>query len=69
MKSLPVGRSYLASADCNASRGNRTLPELDAVQKQWPFYLPMRVMVLYGEQDCWPGHHPLLALAELDTNR
>ena len=36
--------------------------DLDAVNEQRPFYLLVQVVVLYGEQDSWPGHGPLLAL-------
>jgi len=36
------------------------LQDLGAVNEQRPFYLLVQVVVLYGEQDSWPVHGPLL---------
>jgi len=39
--------------------------DLGAMNEQRPFYLLVQVVVLYGEQDSWPGHGPLLPLLAL----
>jgi len=43
------------------------LQDLGAANEQWPFDVLAQVVVLYGEQDSWPGHGPLLPLLALPS--
>jgi hypothetical protein len=43
--------------------------DLRAVKQQWPFDVLMKVVILYGEQDGWPAHDPLLALGGSYANQ